>query len=147
MKEIKSEHIEKLDKFMHLFYRRMNSLGEEMDINETQGATPIEISILGMVVKNPDVILKDIVDKLQVPGSTLTNAVDRLEKRSFLTRIISKRDRRSYGLSLTDEGRKVYLEHQKTEKLLWTSILGTLDNDEEIELFLHLIEKVAKGIK
>jgi DNA-binding MarR family transcriptional regulator len=147
MKEVKAEHIDKLDHVMHIFYRRMNSLGEEMDIHQTQGATPIEISILGMVGKNPDIILKDIIDMLQIPGSTLTNAVDRLEKRSFLNRVISKRDRRSYGLSLTDEGRKVYLKHQKTEQLLWDKILSTLDSDEEIELFLHLIEKVTKEIK
>lgn len=147
MIEIKKEYISKLDNFMHLFYKRINSFNLEMDINQFQGATPIELSILGIVGDEPDVILKDIIDKLQVPGSTLTSAIDRLERRNLLTRIISKRDRRSYGLSLTTEGQKVYIDHKRVEQLMWSKILSTFDSNEEIELFLKLIEKVAKGIK
>lgn len=147
MKEIKKEYAAKLDKFMHIFFRRINSFNVEMDMNQFQGATPIELSILGIVGEDPDVILKDIIERLQVPGSTLTNAVDRLEKRNLLTRVISKRDRRSYGLSLTEEGQKVYSEHQKAEQLMWSKILSTLESDEEIELFLKFVEKVANGIK
>jgi hypothetical protein len=30
---------------------------------------------------------------------------------------------------------------------MWSKILSVLENDEEIELFLKLIEKIANGIK
>ena len=64
----------------------------------------------------PDIILKEIVEILGIPGSTLTSAVDRLEKRRLLRRAISQRDRRSFGLELTDEGRIAQQEHRDSEK-------------------------------
>lgn len=145
--EIKKEHIKMLDSLMHLFYKRMNNFNVEIDSTYFQGVTSIEISILGIVGESPDVILKEIGEQLQVPASTLTNAVDRLEKRNLLTRSISKRDRRSFGLILTDEGRKLYQEHEKAEQITWNKILGTLESDGEVELFLSLVKKIAEGIK
>lgn len=145
--EIKKEHIKMLDSLMHLFYKRMNNFNVEINSTYFQGVTSIEISILGIVGESPDVILKEIGEQLQVPASTLTNAVDRLEKRNLLMRSISKRDRRSFGLILTDEGRKLYQEHEKAEQITWNKILGTLENDEEVELFLSLMKKIAEGIK
>ncbi len=147
MKEIKKEHIKLLDNFMHLFYKRMNNFDIEMDIQHFQGITSIELSILGLVGENPDIILKEISERLQVPGSTLTNAIDRLEKRALLTRVISKKDRRSFGLLLTADGKKAYHEHEKAEQITWNKILSALDSDEEIELFLNLVKKIAEGIK
>ncbi len=145
--EIKKEHIKMLDSLMHLFYKRMNNFNVEINSTYFQGVTSIEISILGIVGESPDVILKEIGEQLQVPASTLTNAVDRLEKRNLLMRSISKRDRRSFGLILTDEGRKLYQEHEKAEQITWNKILGTLESDEEVELFLSLMKKIAEGIK
>lgn len=147
MMEIKKEHIKMLDSLMHLFYKRMNNFNVEINSTYFQGVTSIEISILGIVGESPDVILKEIGEQLQVPASTLTNAVDRLEKRNLLMRSISKRDRRSFGLILTDEGRKLYQEHEKAEQITWNKILGTLESDEEVELFLSLMKKIAEGIK
>ncbi|EMS73396.1 MarR family winged helix-turn-helix transcriptional regulator [Ruminiclostridium cellobioparum] len=145
--EIKKEHIKMLDSLMHLFYKRMNNFNVEINSTYFQGVTSIEISILGIVGESPDVILKEIGEQLQVPASTLTNAVDRLENRNLLMRSISKRDRRSFGLILTDEGRKLYQEHEKAEQITWNKILGTLESDEEVELFLSLMKKIAEGIK
>ncbi|MDF2986749.1 MAG: MarR family transcriptional regulator [Eubacterium sp.] len=147
MGEIKKEHIIMLDRLMHLFYKRMSKFNVDLDSKYFQGVTSIELSILGIAGENPDVILKEIAERLQAPASTLTNAVDRLEKRNLLTRSISKRDRRSFGLILTDEGRKLYQEHEKAEQITWNKILDTLESDEEIELFLSLMEKIAEGIK
>ncbi len=145
--EIKKEHIKMLDSLMHLFYKRMSRFNVEMDSTYFQGVTSIELSILGMVGESPDVILKEIGEQLQIPASTLTNAVDRLERRNMLVRCISKRDRRSFGLILTDEGRKLYQEHEKAEQITWNKILSTLESDEEIQLFLSLMKKIAEGIK
>lgn len=147
MNEIKKEHIILLDNLMHIFYKRMNNFDVEMDMNHFQGVTSIELSVLGIVGENPDVILKEISNRLKLPGSTLTNVIDRLENRNLLTRVISRKDRRSFGLLLTDEGKNLYLEHQKVEQVTWTKILSALESDEEIELFLKLIKKIAEGIK
>jgi ubiquinone/menaquinone biosynthesis C-methylase UbiE len=84
--------------------------------------------------EKPDVILGEIVSILNIPKSTLTNAVDRLEKRNYINRIISKRDRRSYGLELTEEGHLAQKEHLDFEYTVYGRILNALDTDEENKL-------------
>lgn len=145
--EIKKEYIEQLDQLMHVFYNRMRKFDAEFDLNGTQGATSLEISVLGAVGRNPDIMLKEICEKLQIPGSTLTNVVDRLERRKLLNRVICKRDRRSYGLLLTEEGRRVYRDHEIAEQIMWEKVLTALDGHEEIETFLNLAKKIAGRIK
>ena len=43
----------------------------------------------------------------------LTSMIDRLEKKNLIKRAISTKDRRSYKLELTEEGRKTQVEHDK----------------------------------
>lgn len=147
MNEIKKERIKLLDKLLHVFCKRVSSFNAEMYMKHFQGITSVEMSIIGIVGDKPDVILKEISERMSVPGSTLTNAVDRLENRSLLTRVISKRDRRSFKLKLTEVGKRLYEKHAAEEQLMWRKILGALESDEEIETFLKLLKKVVEGIK
>ncbi len=57
-----------------------------------------------MVAKKSDIIMKDICTSLDMPKSTLTNMVNRLERKGYLNRTISRRDLRSYGLALRARG-------------------------------------------
>lgn len=108
--------------------------------------TTLEISIVSLVEKNPNIILKEIVQELQIPSSTLTSAVDRLEKRGLIKRIISERDRRSYGLQLTEKGMLVQEEHEKGEQYIIEAIFSALDNEEERATFVRLASKIADHI-
>lgn len=147
MNEIKRERIKLLDKLLHIFCKRISSLNAEMYMKHFKGVTSVELSIIGIVGDKPDVILKEISERISVPGSTLTNAVDRLENRSLLTRVISKRDRRSFKLKLTEAGKRLYEEHAAAEQQMWGKVLGALESDEEIDTFLRLLKKVVEGIK
>lgn len=99
-----------------------------------QGLSTVEISVLAIVSRKPDVILKEILEILEIPASTLTSAVDRLEKRGLLRRVISARDRRSYGLELTAEGLRAQEEHVKEEETVMRSVLGAYSREERSEL-------------
>lgn len=66
-----------------------------------EGTTVLEVNILKIVQKNPDIILREISEFLKIPSSTLTSAVNRLEKRNLIKRIISERDLRSLLSSKT----------------------------------------------
>lgn len=146
--EITQSEIEKLDKAYHALVVSMQKTSEELWKDKLQGISTVEISILSIIERKPDVILKEITQILGVPASTLTNAVDRLEKRGLLTRVISKRDRRSFGLALTEDGRLTQQEHRRSEALLWQKILGAYDTTEErselIRLLSILAEKLAE---
>lgn len=73
----------------------------------------------------------------------MTNAIDRLEKRKYIRRIISKSDRRSYGLELTEEGRLLQKEHIDFEKTVYGELINSLDTFEEREELLKLLRKIV----
>lgn len=105
----------------------------------------IEISIITIVYEKRDVILKEICSMLDVPKSTLTSAIDRLENMHYINRTISKRDRRSYGLELTKEGYEVQSEYQNFEKRAYGYILEALDTEDDRREFVRLIRKITNN--
>ena len=77
-----------------LFALRIDRLGTWS--KRLEGITPLELHILKLVAERPDTILIEIRKLLGIPHSTLTSAIDRLERRSLLRRAVSHR-RRSGG--------------------------------------------------
>lgn len=113
---------------------------------QLEGATVLEVNVLKIVEKNPDIILREISKLLNIPSSTLTSAVNRLEKRNLLKRIISERDLRSFGLVLTEEGNSALEEHYKQEMIIINSMLEVFDDSDERESFIKLFKKLVDNI-
>ena len=111
-----------------------------------EGTTVLEVNILKIVQKNPDIILREISEFLKIPSSTLTSAVNRLEKRNMIKRIISERDLRSFGLTLTDEGKQALDEHYKQEEILISSMLEVFQDNKERNNFIILFKKLVDNI-
>jgi DNA-binding MarR family transcriptional regulator len=102
--------------------------------------------VIDLIAESPEIIMREICEAMEIPKSTLTSLIDRLEKRGCLHRVISPRDRRSYGLELTPLGHQIYEEHLRLEEALWTKILGTLDDDAEREEYIEIIRKIVAGV-
>lgn len=111
-----------------------------------KGVTVLDVNIMQVVLDHPDVILREVGKVLETACSTLTSAVNRLENRGLLNRVISNRDLRSFGLELTDEGRAAVLEYREAKKRVIACVLDTLDNDEEREQFLLLVQKIVNKL-
>ncbi|AYD40791.1 MarR family transcriptional regulator [Clostridium fermenticellae] len=114
---------------------------------ELKELTPREIGIIAIVYDKPDIILREICDFLSVPKSSMTSMIDRLEKRDYIKRIISNRDRRSYGVELTEKGRKVQNQHEQYKRMIFEKIIDSLDSNEEQEEFVRLVDKITANIK
>ncbi len=143
---ISKEEIQSLDKVWHELIVSMQRTSEELWKDRLESASTVEISILSIIERKPDVILKEIVEILGIPGSTLTSAVDRLEKRGLLRRVISQRDRRSFGLELTENGRIAQQEHRESEKILWEKVLGSYETTGERKELIRLLQVLAENI-
>jgi DNA-binding MarR family transcriptional regulator len=144
--EISNEEINALDQVWHRLVFGLQKTGEQLWKDTLDGVSTIEISILNIISMNPNVILKEINEMLESPNSTLTNAVDRLEKRDLIRRVISKRDRRSFGLELTEKGTLAQIEHKKGEAVLWQKILGSFDSAAEREELIRLLGKLVDNL-
>lgn len=110
-----------------------------------EGLSTVDISVLAIVSRKPDVILREILGVLEIPASTLTSAVDRLEKRGLLRRVISVRDRRSFGLELTEEGKRAQEEHKNEEEDVLRCVLGAYTPEERSEL-VRLLKILTSSI-
>lgn len=131
---ITQEEMEQLNSVWHELIAVMQKANTAFLHGGLQGLSTVEISVLAIVSRKPDVILREIIAILEIPASTLTSAVDRLEKRGLLRRVISPRDRRSYGLELTDAGLRAQEEHKKAEENLMQHVLGDYTREERSEL-------------
>ncbi|MCX7708543.1 MAG: MarR family winged helix-turn-helix transcriptional regulator [Clostridia bacterium] len=137
------EKDQQIEEFADLWHTIFNSSKLNVCSEKLEGVTPLDISILRVVGRNPEVILREICKELHIVSSTLTSAVNRLEKRNFIKRVITNRDLRSFGLELTELGRQALEEHTSGERKILGSILDALDSIEERETFVRLFRKIV----
>ncbi|CUU49281.1 MULTISPECIES: MarR family winged helix-turn-helix transcriptional regulator [Clostridium] len=138
-----------IDEFNILWHRMLfESSYKDIEAKYTRikGLSDNEISIIRIISEKEEVIIRDILEILNIPKSTLTNMIDRLEKRNLISRSISKRDRRSYKLELTEEGKKAQEEHIKFEEEVYGKIMISLDTYEERENLLNIMRKIVYNI-
>jgi DNA-binding MarR family transcriptional regulator len=143
MNEIKEEYIDQLVSLVHEILKHYKEYQTDVSALYPQGITSTELSIIKFVHSNPDNVIKEVSESLSIPGSTLTNAIDRLEQKELIIRAISKKNRRSFGLKITEEGAKLNAEHEKAERQVWYRILSKLDNDNDREQMIKLITTIV----
>lgn len=142
-KNIQEQEIKKLNKLWH---ELLNSNKLNVCTQELEGATPLEVNILRVVGESPDIILKEICQKLNLVNSTLTSAINRLEKRELLYRTITNRDLRSFGLKLTEKGEKALADHIQGEEKIIEMMLGSFEGSKERAEFIRLFDKMINSI-
>lgn len=138
--------VDELNKLWHFIMVKANYKDIESKYTRIQGLRSNELSILRIISEKENVIIKDVVETLNVPKSTLTSMIDRLEKRNLIIRAISHEDRRSYKLELTQEGIIAQNEHIRFEEEIYGKIISSLDTYDDRENLLKLIRKMAYNI-
>lgn len=144
---IDKKKLSKIDNLFHEILFLSQTYTPPKHFSTLQDISTTEVSILNVLYEKPELILKEINEIIKLPKSTLTSAIDRLERRGIIERTICKKDRRSYKLKLTERGVKAQKEHKAFEHEMYKLILGCFDNNEESQTFLFLLEKVLKEFK
>jgi DNA-binding MarR family transcriptional regulator len=140
------QQVNELSKIWHSMILTSKYKEIESKFYRIQRLSTAELSILRIIYEKEDVIIKDIVEILKIPKSTLTNTINRLEKYNIIERAISNKDKRSYKLILTEEGILTQEDHIEFEKEVYRKIMLSLDTYDEREELLTLIKKIAKNI-
>ena len=87
--------------------------------------------------------LSEIAGYLKVARPSATVGVKKLEKRGYLNKSGSDEDGRVVHITLTREGRKVYLYHKKYHMDMVSEISGDF-SEEEQDMLLRVMEKLNK---
>lgn len=73
----------------------------------------------------------EVAKALSVTVGTLTVAINNLEKKNYVERVRSEKDRRVVRLKLTNRGRLFYRVHQLFHKRMVEAALGDMNEDEK----------------
>lgn len=109
----------------------------------TNGLTITEmhtIAAIGLHERNP---MNVVAARLDVTLATLTTAVAKLERKGFVERSRSEKDRRKVLVSLTKAGRAAYRSHRLFHRSMVESALEGLSEEEE-RVFARSLNKVKR---
>lgn len=110
--------------------------------DELKGCGILDINILKILFNDPKAVPKEIIKILNIPNSTLTNAINRLVSKELLVRQLNPSDLRSLQLILTEKGKRSIISHRNSEKKIIGNIFNILSEDESMAL-INIFEKIA----
>lgn len=118
---------------------------EEKSLNTRflKGLTIAEIHTLDAVGLHQTVPMKAIGAKLGVTMATVNAAVNRLERKGYVTRTRGEQDRRQMLVTLTNSGRKALRVHDAFHRKMVDRALEGLSRDEEAALVKALVNVKA----
>ncbi|OWW20803.1 MarR family winged helix-turn-helix transcriptional regulator [Noviherbaspirillum denitrificans] len=73
-----------------------------------QGLTPAQFAVLSALAAVTALSCKTLSEQTGITKGSLTGIVDRLEQNGLAQRVVSREDRRSHLVNLTDEGRATF---------------------------------------
>jgi DNA-binding MarR family transcriptional regulator len=108
--------------------------------DKLRNLTFLDLHIIATAHQDPDLILKDIKERLHIPHSTLSSSVSKLERMGLVRRVINRRDLRSYSIELTKEGQEIMKEHERIDAEQVGKLMAPLSDHERKQL-VSLVQK------
>jgi DNA-binding MarR family transcriptional regulator len=126
--------------------RRLHQQSTQLFVQRTQDAgfdlTPVQYAALEAIHDNPGIDQARVAEMIGYDRATIGGVIERLEKKGWISRVVSEQDRRARELSLTPQGKKIRtaLEHIVTD--LQKDILQPLKSEDQA-LFIELARQVV----
>lgn len=129
----------------NLIMRRINQVARENDVDDV---TPVHSWILSYLYhrRDCDVFQRDIEKDFAITRSTVTNILQLMERKGYITRESVPHDARLKRLVLTEKGAVL---HEKTMLALHQTddfVSGLLTEEENAEL-IRLLDKLRTSLK
>ncbi len=102
------------------------------------GINEKELHIIEYIGQYKNVTMSDIADNLDAPFSTLTNIVDKLVERKYLSREHGGEDRRVINVMLAENGKTAYKTLNSKKKHITEKLLSQLSEKELVSFIEHL---------
>ena len=140
-------YVNQLDKLFHraIYLNTKNKVQNNMSL--FLKLNPLDQVIMNIIFEKNIISISHLTKILNKSKSTMTSAINRLEKQQLIKREKSKIDKRVFNVSLTHLGIKLQISHHKFEKNLYGQILSALKDSHEKEVFLNLLEKIINSFE
>ena len=129
----------------NLIFRKINQFHRE---NEVEDVTPMHEWILSYLFWHRDepVYQRDIEREFSITRSTVTNILQLMERKGYITRRSVEQDARLKQLVLTEKGRQFHEDTMRAFHQTDEYVAGLLTEEENTEL-LRLLNKLYLGLK
>ena len=117
-----------------IFHQRIQDAGYDL--------TPVQFAAMKTLRSNPDIEQAQIAALIAYDRATIGGVIDRLEQKGYISRIVSKRDRRARECRLTKKGKSVIEKIIPVVESLQQEILDGL-NARERKQFITLAQKAV----
>ena len=114
------------------------------DLKKTLKNYPInatEFSVMEFLYSKGEKSIQEIRDRILLASGSETYVVDSLEKKGYITRNVSQKDKRVTYIRLTEEGMKliddIFPIHKKNTKRIFEKI-----NDKELVILKEILKKI-----
>ena len=131
-------NIKELSGIIVEFFEKLSAWEES--VVKDSGLTTAQNHTIEIIGDSGTMKMKDLAEKIGVTTGTLTVGIDRLEKKKLLKRVPHEKDRRSYMIELTEEGRKNLRQPPQPPPQPYQRILSDL-SPEEKQIFYTAIQK------
>ena len=134
-----------LDMAGHLI-RRLHQQSTQVFVQRTQAAgfdlTPVQYAALDAIEAHPATDQACVAEMIGYDRATIGGVIDRLEKKGWIQRVVSERDRRARELSLTAKGKSILSALKPVVQDLQSDILLPLSEAEQ-KRFMDLARQVV----
>lgn len=117
----------KLEKSVHELFQRLYLKNRNIG-SQTQGKTLKILYVKGSMSQ------KEMQEKLGVQSGTISEIINKLERKELVTRHIDPADRRRVILSLTEKGKEDVEEFSRQNQNYVASFFQVLEESEKMEL-------------
>lgn len=134
-----------LDMAGHLI-RRLNQISTTVFHQRIQQAgydlTPVQFAAMQALRLHPDIEQAQVAALIAYDRATIGGVIDRLEQKGYVSRVVSKQDRRARQCRLTSQGNTAIETIIPVVESLQQEILGGL-NTKERQQFIALAQKAV----
>ena len=118
----------------HLFQQKVKEAGFDL--------TPVQFSAMCAIRDTPGIDQATVSAQIAYDRATIGGVIDRLERKGWISRKISKTDKRAREVALTAEGAQVLAQVLPVVRALQDDILGGLSGEERAT-FVQLLKKAT----
>ena len=112
------------------------------DRDRGRRASHSEMKLLHILEADQGMNARELAERLDIRPSSLSEALDRLEKRSLIQRSRDEKDSRVYWIKLTEQGKSEMENHSQEHNKARLEIEACLTKDEK-KTFLEICEKLS----
>lgn len=119
--------------------RTLNAIKKKVEEDiKCLGLNPTEFAVLELIYSKGEQPIQKIGEKVLIASSSITYVVDKLEKKNYLRRKPSPKDRRIIYAVLTEEGKQFMDEVFPKHKVAIQEILAGLNVEEKATMIKQL---------